>query len=239
MLCDHVPSSMLATPSPFGGGFNCKEQAPSVKTDENGVYVFNNLEPSHLAESTNSNAANSNSTKPINLNRNTGSTNTSPSDDLRSYIPVAVVEGQTPLYFYWESGLGSSSISTADTIYPDPNRTYEVKTINIRKNDLKLTSPVNGEKITDRRPALNWVEYPDTHIYFVHLDGDSDANRNMKFDLDSSTPGAKPKDDLPNGKYRWSVRADDEHFTEMAESIPDTGTFEVVDQLTPAPKKGK
>jgi hypothetical protein len=217
ILCDHVKSSMelMAMQS---DGFSCKEQAESVTTDENGVYSFNNLEPAYASMSTNSNAS------------------SPPADSFRPYIPVAVVEGEPRLYFYWESTSGSSPISTTHSIYPDANKTYEVKPFDIHKNDLNLTSPANGEKITERRPALTWDEYPDAAKYSVRLAGNSDSNRGTSYDLDSDQPGARPKTDLPFGKYRWTVRADDAKYNEVAESGHEKGMFEVVAQL-PSPTK--
>ncbi|MEP6849915.1 MAG: hypothetical protein ABI999_13745, partial [Acidobacteriota bacterium] len=111
---------------PFGSGFSCKEQAESVRTNENGVYIFNNLEPAHGATTANSNAPNQNRT-----NANSASSNDSPGGSWRSYIPVAVVESEPRLYFFWERSLGPG-LPTGDTIYPDPNKTYEIKPINIR-----------------------------------------------------------------------------------------------------------
>ncbi|MGH9818604.1 MAG: hypothetical protein ACRD43_00440, partial [Pyrinomonadaceae bacterium] len=233
MLCDTVPSSMLIVDPFAGGGFSCKGQAESVTTDENGAYIFNNLEPAHGATTANSNALNLNRT-----NANSASNNSPGGDRWRSYIPVAVVEGEPRLYFYWEMSSGSG-FPTGDTIYPDPNKTYEIKPINIRKNDLKLNSPINGEKITDRRPALNWEEYPDASSYYVWLAGDSDGNRGNHFDLDSSKPGGKPKADLPNGKYYWTIKANDDHSGEIAENLRNLGTFEVVDQISQPSKVKK
>ena len=110
--------------------------------------------------------------------------------------------------------------------------------IDIHKNDLKLISPINGNKITERRPALTWEEYEDAHVYFLHLGGDSAGNRDQKFELDTSKPGARPTTDLPNGKYYWIVSADDKNFKKIADSSRETGTFEVVDEL-PQPKRKK
>jgi len=98
MLCDDVPSE-FGPILPTQRGFSCKEQSQSTVTDENGSYLFNNLEPSR-PQSTNSGTGNNPATP------TPQPANTSIGREYVSYIPVAVVDGTPPTYFFWQSGSG-------------------------------------------------------------------------------------------------------------------------------------
>jgi hypothetical protein len=188
-------------------GFKCDKKYGETRTDENGAYWFKDLESSGYKEG-----------------------------EYRSYIPVAVVDGSPPGYFFWQKELLGS-----DSIFPEKNETYEVKPLDIYRVDLRLTGPIGGQKITDRRPALMWDEYPDANNYSVYLAGDFIGNRDKTFRLDSEKPGAKPVEDLPNGKYFWEVTARGKDNVEIAQSpksnffngepTPNGGSFEIVDEL--------
>jgi hypothetical protein len=197
-------------------GFSCAKQYAKTVTDGDGNYVFKDLKPNDYKAD---------------------------SKEFVSYTPVAQIDGSPSTYFYWKSS-GGLGLRSSDSIHPDPEKTYQVNPIEIYKNDVKLVSPAQNEKIRDHRPAFMWEEYPEADRYSVSLYSVNTKSlyfqTEKEFKLDSSVSGTRPVEDLPIGEYVWTVKVYGKSaIGQIAKSNQMTGVFEVVSEVPPGKKKGK
>lgn len=180
----------LCTDVSVGFTFNCTGKSGLTITDQNGVYWFRNLPPGNYAIA-------------IKSPRTKGQFHVLALAKGKNVLdsksaPMTLAAGQT-------IEVAPQKIAPAFADFPNPNESF-----------LKLTYPVMGTTIQERKPNLSWEKNSRATEYIIKIYRKEGTNapaldvildNKKKNPVSTNDTSFTPTNDLPNGIYFWKVSA--------------------------------
>ncbi|MDQ3813843.1 MAG: carboxypeptidase-like regulatory domain-containing protein, partial [Armatimonadota bacterium] len=121
----------------------------------------------------------------------------------------------------------TAGILSAAKFKVEKDKTLDVRTVNLWKTNLQVTSPKPGSTIKTGQPKLMWKAYPGAAQYEVTLR--SKDNATSMDTMKTSETSATPDKALLNGEFKWKVEAYNAEGVKIA-TTPEDATFKVVGQ---------
>jgi Carboxypeptidase regulatory-like domain len=182
--------------------FNCKGKSGQTRTDQNGVYWFRNLPPGKY-----------------------GIAIKSPREKNKFYTLI-ISKGMKP----GESAPMTLTANQTIEVAPQKIDPAFSDFPNLGESSIKLTNPIMGATIQERKPTLSWEQFGRANKYKVNIyrkEGTDSPALDVNLDktkekfVYTKNTNITPPDDLPNGIYIWTVSAfkDDKNLGESNEGF--------------------
>jgi hypothetical protein len=121
----------------------------------------------------------------------------------------------------------TAGIMSAAKFNIEKGQSLPVRTVNLWKTNLQITSPKNGGSVKTDKPTLAWKAYPNAANYKVQVRTKEGVG--VLSSMETGENSAVPEKSLLNGEYQWRVEAFNAEDTKIAETARDA-VFKVTGQ---------